>query len=241
MKKRVLITGGTKGIGRAIALHLAKEGYDLTLTYVRDDGAAEKCLGEVRSLKTDVQLLKFDIADRSQAKTLLTKNIEEFGAFYGIVCNAGLIRDNAFPALSDEDWDLVMRTNLDSFYNIIHPCVMPMIRSKKGGRIITLSSVSGIMGNRGQVNYSASKAGIIGATKALAVELASRNITVNCIAPGLIDTGMVEKEIIDQALEAIPMKRMGTAEEVASLAAYLMSDSASYITRQAISVNGGLA
>lgn len=241
MNKRVLITGGTKGIGRAIAFRLAKEGYDLTLTYVRDDGAAEACLKEIRQSSANVQVLKFDIADRLQAKTLLTQNIEEFGAFYGIISNAGLVRDNVFPALTDEDWDLVMRTNLDSFYNIIHPCVMPMIRTKKGGRIITLSSVSGLMGNRGQVNYSASKAGIIGATKALAVELASRNITVNCIAPGLIDTGLVDKEVIEKALEAIPMKRMGTADEVASLAAYLMSDSASYITRQAISVNGGLA
>jgi len=159
-----------------------------------------------------------------------------------VVSNAGIARDGAFPALSDEDWDGVIHTNLDSFYNVIQPCVMPMIGLRSGGRIITLSSVSGIMGNRGQVNYSAAKAGIIGATKALAIELAKRKITVNCIAPGLIDTGMIDMEeaALKEAMSIIPMKRMGQAEEVAGLASYLMSDIAGYVTRQVISVNGGM-
>lgn len=239
MKKRVLITGGSKGIGKAIALRLAQDGFDIVLNYVRDDKAADQTMKDIKSVGGGVHTLKFDIADRESTRAALTSELEEFGAFYGVICNAGLVRDNAFPALTDEDWDLVLRTNLDGFYNVVHPCVMPMVRAKQGGRIITLSSISALMGNRGQVNYSASKAGIIGATKALAVELASRNITVNCVAPGLIDTGMIEQDLIDQSLPMIPMKRMGTANEVAGLVGYLMSDIAAYVTRQVISINGG--
>ena len=136
----------------------------------------------------------------------------------------------------------MIHTNLDSFYNVIHPCIMPMIGLRQGGRIVTLSSVSGITGNRGQVNYSAAKAGIIGATKALALELAKRKITVNCIAPGLIDTGILDMEpaALDEAMRMIPLKRMGQPEEVAGLASYLMSDAAAYVTRQVISINGGM-
>ena len=157
-----------------------------------------------------------------------------------MVCNAGIVRDGAFPALTDNEWDDVIHTNLDGFYNLLKPCIMPMIGLRRGGRIVTLSSVSGIMGNRGQVNYSASKAGLIGATKALALELAKRRITVNCVAPGLIDTGMVSPEVEGEALKMIPLKRMGQAEEVAGLVSYLMSDIAGYVTRQVISINGGL-
>ena len=184
-------------------------------------------------------LLQFNISDRADCTSKLEKWSEENGAFWGIVLNAGICRDNAFPALSDENWDDVLHTNLDGFYNVLKPLVMPLCR-KKRGRIITISSVSGVMGNRGQVNYSASKAGIIGATKALAVELASRKITVNCIAPGFIETEMIKDAPVEHILPTIPMGRAGKPEEVASLAVYLLSEGASYITRQVISVNGGI-
>ena len=195
---------------------------------------------QVEGLGQSARVLQFDIADREQARELLEADIEQFGAYYGVVCNAGLTRDNAFPAIPGDEWDLVLRTNLDGFYNVLHPIIMPMIRRRKPSRIVTISSVSGEMGNRGQVNYSAAKAGIIGATKALAVELAKRKITVNCVAPGLIDTEMTEDAPIEEALKMIPMQRVGQVEEVAATVSFLMSEDAGYITRQVISVNGGM-
>ena len=149
-------------------------------------------------------MLQFDIADRKACAQAMNADMATHGAYYGVVCNAGLARDGAFPALEDEDWDAVMRTNLDGFYNVLHPAVMPMIRRRAAGRIVTLSSVSGVTGNRGQVNYSASKAGIIGASKALAVELASRRITVNCVAPGLIRTDMMSSAPVEEVLKTVP-------------------------------------
>ena len=242
MKRMVLVTGASKGIGQAIAQKLALDDFHIFVHYHQDQQGAQNTLGLIEEHGGSADLIQFDISNRAQTQKALTDCIEKNGAFYGIVNNAGIIKDGAFPALTDEDWDSVIHTNLDSFYNVIHPCVMPMIHLKKGGRIITLSSVSGITGNRGQVNYSAAKAGIIGATKALAIELAKRKITVNCIAPGLIDTGIVDinEQAKTEALRMIPMNRMGSVDEVASLASYLMSDSASYITRQVISVNGGM-
>ncbi|EOW2439987.1 3-ketoacyl-ACP reductase FabG2 [Enterobacter hormaechei] len=210
--------------------------------YHRDEAGAQETLEAIVQAGGAGRLLTFDVGNREQCRTVLEQEIADHGAWYGVVSNAGITRDGAFPALSDDDWDSVIHTNLDSFYNVIHPCIMPMIGTRKGGRIITLSSVSGIMGNRGQVNYSAAKAGIIGATKALATELAKRKITVNCIAPGLIDTGMIEMDeaALHAAMSMIPMQRMGQAEEVAGLASYLMSDKAGYVTRQVISINGGM-
>jgi len=242
MSRSVLVTGASKGIGRAIALKLAADGFTLGVHYHRDAAGAQETLNAIQQAGGNGRLLSFDVGNRAQCREVLEQDMEVNGPWYGVVSNAGIARDGAFPALSEEDWDSVIHTNLDSFYNVIHPCIMPMIGTRKCGRIITLSSVSGVMGNRGQVNYSAAKAGIIGATKALAIELAKRNITVNCIAPGLIDTGMIEMEeaALKEAMAIIPMKRMGQADEVAGLASYLMSDIAGYVTRQVISINGGM-
>ncbi|URN99067.1 3-ketoacyl-ACP reductase FabG2 [Leclercia adecarboxylata] len=242
MSRSVLVTGASKGIGRAIALKLAADGFTLGVHYHRDAAGAEATLAAIEQAGGNGRLLAFDVGNRAQCREVLEQDMVANGPWYGVVSNAGIARDGAFPALSEDDWDSVIHTNLDSFYNVIHPCIMPMIGARQGGRIITLSSVSGVMGNRGQVNYSAAKAGIIGATKALAVELAKRKITVNCIAPGLIDTGMLEMEeaALKEAMASIPMKRMGQADEVAGLASYLMSDIAGYVTRQVISINGGM-
>jgi 3-oxoacyl-[acyl-carrier protein] reductase len=240
MRETVLVTGASRGIGRGIALAVAERGYNIIVHYVRDKGAASTTVEQVRNLGVDARLLGFDVSNREQALTALEQDIADNGAYYGVVCNAGITRDNAFPALSGDDWDAVLRTNLDGFYNVVHPVVMPMIRRKKPGRIIAVSSIAGLVGNRGQVNYSAAKAGIIGAIKALALELAKRQITVNCIAPGLIETDMTAELPREQILKMIPMRRLGTPEEVGNVAAFLCSEAASYITRQVITVDGGL-
>jgi len=238
-EKKVLVTGASRGIGRAIAIACAEAGYHVTVHYNKGKEKAESLLAEIQQKGGKAELIQFDVSDRTDCRYKLEKWSEENGAFWGIVCNAGITADNAFPAMSEVEWDSVLRTDLDSFYNVLHPLIMPVCRKKKG-RIITISSMSGIMGNRGQVNYSAAKAGIIGATKALAVELATRSITVNCITPGLIETDMLEGVPMDKALPLVPMGRTGTPEEVAALAVFLLSEQASYITRQVISVNGGM-
>jgi len=238
--KTILVTGSSRGIGRAIAVRLARDGYDIVLHYHRQQALAEAVAEEIRALGREVRQLQFDVGERATVERVLLADIESHGCYYGVVCNAGIARDNAFPAMPGEDWDAVIHTNLDRFYNVLQPLTMPLVRRRLPGRIVTLSSVSGIMGNRGQVNYSAAKAGIIGATKALAVELASRAITVNCVAPGLIDTEMVDERVREEALKQIPAKRMGTPQEVAATVSFLMSEDAAYITRQVISVNGGL-
>jgi len=240
MSKAVLVTGSSRGIGRAAALRLAREGYDVVLHCRRETGLAEEVQQEIEALGRSARILQFDIADRDQVTRILEADVEAHGAYYGVVCNAGVARDNAFPAIPGEDWDLVMRTNLDGFYNVLNPLIMPMIRRRKPGRIVTLSSVSGLIGNRGQVNYSAAKAGIIGATKALALELAKRKITVNCVAPGLIETDMVDDLPVEEAKKMIPSQRLGKPEEVAAAISFLMSEDAGYITRQVLSVNGGI-
>ncbi len=236
----ILVTGASRGIGRATALALAQGGFDLALHFRSGREAAQATQAAVQAAGRKARLLSFDIADRAAAEAALTRDMEANGAYYGVVCNAGLTRDGAFPALSGEDWDTVLRTNLDGFYNVLKPLIMPMIRAKQGGRIVAVSSVSGLAGNRGQVNYSASKAGIIGAVKALALELASRRITVNAVAPGLIQTDMIKDVSLEEALKGVPAGRVGEASEVASLIAYLCSDQAAYITRQVIAVNGGM-
>ncbi|MCZ6882794.1 MAG: 3-ketoacyl-ACP reductase FabG2 [Gammaproteobacteria bacterium] len=240
MSSTVLVTGSSRGIGKAIAMRLANDSYDLVLHCRSNRKQTDTLLSQIIDLGREARVLQFDIADRQQCREILEADIERYGPYYGVVCNAGIAIDNAFPAISGEDWDQVLRTNLDGFYNVLHPLIMPMIRRRKPGRIVTLSSASGQMGNRGQVNYSAAKAGIIGATKALAVELGKRKITVNCVAPGLIDTEMTEHLPLDDALKMVPMQRPGSVEEVAAAVSFLMSEDAAYITRQVISVNGGM-
>lgn len=240
MSKTVLVTGASRGIGRAIALRLAREGYDVVVHCRSRVSEAEAVADEVTAQGRNARVLQFDVGDRATARSALEADIAQHGCYYGVVCNAGIHADAAFPAMTDAEWDSVLHTNLDGFYNVLHPLVLPMVQTRKPGRIVTLSSVSGVAGNRGQVNYSAAKAGIIGATKALAVELAKRKITVNCVAPGLIDTEMVAPEVLEQALAMIPAQRAGQPEEVAATVAFLMSDDAAYITRQVINVNGGM-
>lgn len=236
----ILVTGASRGIGKAIALRLARDGYDIVVHCRSRLDEAAQVQDSIVQMGRQSRVLSFDLADRSAAQHSLEADMEAHGAYYGVVCNAGLTRDNAFPAMSGEDWDLVLHSNLDGFYNVLNPLVMPMIQRRKPGRIVTLASVSGLVGNRGQVNYSAAKAGIIGATKALAVELAKRKITVNCVAPGLIETDMLKDLPLADAVAAIPARRLGSPEEVAALVAFLMSDDAGYITRQVISINGGM-
>ena len=238
--KQVLITGSSRGIGKETALYLAKNGYDIVLHCNKNIDKAKEIKEEIEKLGQNARILQFDISNREDCNKVLSEDTEQNGMYYGIVLNAGIAKDNCFPALEDFQWDDVINTNLGGFYNVLKPLVMQMISNRIKGRIITMSSVSGLCGNRGQVNYSASKAGIIGATKALSLELAKRGITVNCVAPGVIESDMTSELPIDEVKKMIPMKRFGNAKEVASLVNYLMSEDASYITGQVISVNGGL-
>lgn len=239
--RRILVTGSSRGIGRAIALRLAADGFAVGIHCRSRSAEAEAVAAGIVANGGQASVLQFDVCDRDACRAALAADEAAHGAWYGVVANAGITRDNAFPALSDEDWDEVIDTGLNGFFNVVQPLIMPMVRAKRGGRIVTLASVSGLVGNRGQVNYSAAKGGLIAATKALAVELASRKITVNCVAPGLIATDMLAEAPVDEALKIIPMGRVGEADEVAAAVAFLCSDGAAYITRQVISVNGGMA
>jgi 3-oxoacyl-[acyl-carrier protein] reductase len=241
MRKSVLVTGSSRGIGKAIALRLARDDYDIVLHCRSRREEADSVARSVVALGRQARVLQFDVGERQATAAALKTDIEQHGCYYGVVCNAGIVRDNVFPAMSGEDWDIVLRTNLDSFYNVLNPLIMPMVRRRAPGRIVTITSLSGLIGNRGQVNYSAAKAGIIGASKALALELAKREITVNCVAPGLIETEMIADAPLEEMLKLIPARRIGKPEEVAAVVSFLLAEDAAYITRQVISVNGGMA
>ena len=238
--KSVFISGSSRGIGRACALYLAGQGYDIVLHGKSPSQALEQTIADVKAMGVNVRALTFDVCDREAARQALLKDIEENGMYWGIVANAGISRDVTFAGMEPQAWDSVLKTNLDGFYNVVQPLVMPMVHTRRGGRIVVVASISGVMGNRGQVNYSAAKAGLIGAAKALALELASRKITVNAVAPGLIETDMVDESVTERALPFIPMKRVGKPEEVAATVGFLISDDAAYITRSVIEIDGGL-
>jgi 3-oxoacyl-[acyl-carrier protein] reductase len=240
MTDTALVTGSSRGIGRAIALRLAHDGYDVVVHCRGRRAEADAVRQEIEALGRAARLLQFDVRDRAACAELLEADIEQHGCYYGVVCNAGLARDTAFPAMSGDEWDSVIETNLDGFFNVLRPLTMPLVRRRKPGRIVTLSSVSGVLGNRGQVNYSAAKAGIIGATRALALELAKREITVNCVAPGLIDTEMLAGAPVEEIVRHIPLRRIGSPDDVAAAVSYLFSPGAAYVTRQVIGVDGGL-
>lgn len=238
--KTIIVTGASKGIGRAIARRLAAQGFSIVVHRYQDAQGASETLDAIVADGGSGRTIAFDVRDPVGSRAAIEADIAQHGAYYGAVINAGIARDAVFPALSQQDWDDVIRTDLDGFYNVLHPAIMPMIAARRGGRIVTIASASGIAGNRGQVNYSAAKAGLIGATKALAVELARRGITVNCVAPGLIETQMIADAPIPEIIGMIPMRRLGQPAEVAAAVAFLCSDDAGYVTRQVISVNGGL-
>ncbi len=240
MEKIILVTGASRGIGRAVAEKLAASGFKVLVNFKSNLDAAKEVVAAIEEAGGKGQLCQFDVANRNEAKAKIEEAIASEGAFYGCVHCAGITIDKPFPALEGADWDQVLSTNLDGAYNSLHPLIMPLIQNRKGGRLILLSSISGITGNRGQTNYSASKAGLIGLTKSLAQELAKRKITVNCVAPGLIETEMIQGLPLDQLKKMIPMQRLGAPEEVADLVDFLSSDKASYITGQVISINGGM-
>ena len=237
---RVLVTGATGSLGRAIALRLARDGFQVTVHGRREPEARALC-AQIEAEGGVAELLLFDVCDRDEARRCLEQRVADRGGYYGIVCNAGITRDKAFPALTGADWDQVVDTSLDGFFNVVQPLTLPMIRERHGGRIVCVASVSGVIGNRGQVNYSAAKAGLIGAAKALALELAGRGITVNAVAPGLILSELLDELALERTLGLVPMNRVGSPEEVAALVAFLFSAEAGYITRQVIGINGGLA
>ena len=241
MSRTILVTGASKGIGRAIAERLAKDGFPIAVHYGKDRDGAGSTLERLQSAGGAGRLLSFDLTDREMCRATLEADMQDHGPYWGIVLNAGIARPAPFPTTSHDEWASGLETQLGGFYNVLRPTVMPMVSARKGGRIVTISSVSGLMGNRGQVNYSAAKAGLVGATKALAIELAKRQITVNCVAPGVIETQMTDALSMDEVMKIIPMRRVGKPEDVAAAVSYLCSDGAAYVTRQVLSVNGGMA
>ncbi|HYD39830.1 MAG TPA: 3-oxoacyl-ACP reductase FabG [Anaeromyxobacter sp.] len=241
MKPRALVTGASRGIGAAIARALAAAGHPVILNYRSGEEPARAVAAEIAAAGGTAELCPFDVADAAAAAAALERLLADEARPIGVVVNnAGVARDAPFPALEPPAWEAVTRTTLDGFYNVTRPLVMPMVR-RRFGRIINISSVSGVMGNRGQVNYAAAKAGLIGATRALAQEVAHRGVTVNAIAPGLIETDMIASAPVEEILKRIPARRLGKPEEVASLAAFLASEAAGYVTGQVIGINGGLA
>ncbi len=239
-KKRVLVTGGSRGIGRAISIEMARAGCHVIINYRSNEAAAQDALRMVQEAGGDGELAQFDVADAAQTHDVLDGLLKKHKVIHTLVNNAGIAADTLLAMMPQKDWQSVIQTSLDGFFNVTKPVLTSMLRVKKGCSIVTISSVSGITGNRGQTNYSAAKAGLIGASKALAQEVARLGIRVNVVAPGLIETEMIKNAPLDIILKMIPMGRIGTPEEVAKLVRFLASDDASYITGQVISVNGGM-
>jgi len=234
-----LVVGGSRGIGRAVAIRLARSGFDIWLTYRSNSDAAEEVKAEIEGLGRRCEIVSFDVADYDQVHAALSDKAEKNPPDV-LVYNAGVTRDNLMMWMTKEEWDTVLSTNLDGFYNVTHAVLFPMLREKRG-RIIVVSSTSGQIGQAGQVNYSASKAGLIGAAKALAREVGKKNILVNVVAPGVIETDMTKDLAIDQIMPLIPLQRVGTVDDVASVIHFLCAEEHMYIHGQVIGINGGLA
>ena len=239
MTRHVLVTGGGRGIGAAIAEALAGEDRHIWINYRNSRDEAESVADAIRSRGFDASTMQFDVADREQCADVLGGFIETHGGFDIVVNNAGITADAPFPGMDDEQWDSVMQTSLGGFYNVLRPLVMPMIR-KRWGRIVNMTSIAALHGNRGQTNYAAAKAGVIGATRSLAREVASRGICVNAVAPGFILTDMINEIPAEMIKQSVPMGRVGSVQEVAAVVAFLCSDAASYVTGEVINVSGGI-
>lgn len=237
--KVALVVGGSRGIGRAIALRLARSGFDIWLTYRGNHDAAHEVEAEIKKIGRACDLLAFDVGDYEQTKAALDKKADARPPDV-VVYNSGIARDNLFVFMSKDEWDSVLTTNLDGFFNVVRTVIFPMLREGRG-RIVVISSVSGQMGQAGQVNYSASKAGLIGAAKALAREVGKKRVYVNVVAPGVIETEMTEKIPKEMVMPLIPLQRFGTVEDVASVVNFLCAEENMYIHGQVIGVNGGLA
>jgi 3-oxoacyl-[acyl-carrier protein] reductase len=242
--KVAIVTGASRGIGRAIAEELGAQGASVVVNYLNSQEAAAEVVGSIESSGGRAFAFQADVGDFDAAQSMVKQTLDTYGQIDILVNNAGTTRDTLLLMMKEEDWDVVIDTNLKSMFNCCKAVARPMIRRKQGGRIINISSVSGLVGQGGQTNYAASKAGIIGFTKSLAKELGSRQVTVNAIAPGFFPTSLTEvlsQDIVDKVLELVPLSRLGELEEVAHLAAFLASDKASYITGDVIRIDGGLA
>lgn len=239
-KPYALVTGSSRGIGAAIAKELARRGHPVVINYNHSEDKAKQVLAAIEADGGTGRVVQFDVANRKAVHEALEPFLQDDLHIGVIINNAAVVDDAPFPTMSEDAWERVTRTTLDGFYNVTRPLVMPMAR-KRWGRIVNISSISGVVGNRGQANYAAAKAGLIGATMSLAKEVAKRKVTVNAVAPGLIETDMIKDAPIEEMKKLIPMRRLGTSEEVAALVGFLCSDDAGYITGQVISINGGLA